>query len=313
MFLTFCYLSYSELINPSDSEVTSMTRKEMLNILHNIPVKAQITYLPSEGAIECLYVTSKGTKEEWIGIDEWPASICKKGPENPATYYLVLDDGARTFTDYQSFADCFEKEYLGKVTPWEDNDDDVLESWIDELEFYEDIYLPSYLDLEYFLDCPFNSVSIDWEKTESDLGFPLQDGLKRIFSKIFSENVRGIVDFAEGFLIPTGDEDTDEFVSDWNNKYELTLIVIEDQEFAVEEIRDSFEKGAWSDESSNRVLIGKLKFDSERHVDILFNNITGHIEWRGMCRGWPVGEIGLVSNTIDEFFEKLHGIIAPST
>ena len=45
-----------------------MTREEMLKKLHSIKPGAELTALTSEGALECEYVTSKGTAYEWIGM-----------------------------------------------------------------------------------------------------------------------------------------------------------------------------------------------------------------------------------------------------
>jgi hypothetical protein len=50
-----------------------MTREEMIEKLHQIGVGVELTTLTSEMVLECEYVTSKGYKYEWIGIDDWPA------------------------------------------------------------------------------------------------------------------------------------------------------------------------------------------------------------------------------------------------
>ena len=49
-----------------------MERKDMLDELHRITLGVQLTVLPSEGALECEYVTKNGYTYEWIGIDDWP-------------------------------------------------------------------------------------------------------------------------------------------------------------------------------------------------------------------------------------------------
>lgn len=106
-----------------------MNRTEKLNKLHNILVKVRMTVLPSEQALECLYMTSIGTKEEWIGLDEWPAFISEVSavPE----YILVLEGERLVFEDYQSFETAFSQRWIGEVTPWEDYCDEALEEWID--------------------------------------------------------------------------------------------------------------------------------------------------------------------------------------
>lgn len=103
----------------------------MLNKLQKIPVSVRLTALVSEGALECLYMTSKGTKEEWIGINDWPASI-QNDTQGSTTYILNLEGKTQSFTDYQSFADCFEKIWIGdELRPWEDCSDDELAEWLD--------------------------------------------------------------------------------------------------------------------------------------------------------------------------------------
>jgi hypothetical protein len=49
-----------------------MNRDEMLTILHNLKLGVELTALTSEGALECTYVTSKGTGYEWRALDDWP-------------------------------------------------------------------------------------------------------------------------------------------------------------------------------------------------------------------------------------------------
>ena len=106
-----------------------MDRKEKLEILHSIPVKVSITVLPSEYALECQYMTSRGEKYEWIGLDEWPAT---KFEESGVTKYALTIEGERqVFDDYQSFELCFSQKWIGEVTPWENYNDDALDEWID--------------------------------------------------------------------------------------------------------------------------------------------------------------------------------------
>ena len=51
-----------------------MTREEMLEKLRSIKPGAELTALTSEGALECEYVTNKGTSYEWIGMYDWPVA-----------------------------------------------------------------------------------------------------------------------------------------------------------------------------------------------------------------------------------------------
>lgn len=54
-----------------------MTREEMLKKLHSIKPGVELTALINEGALECEYVTGKGTAYEWIGMYDWPvARLC---------------------------------------------------------------------------------------------------------------------------------------------------------------------------------------------------------------------------------------------
>ncbi len=114
-----------------------MTRQEILNKLHSIPIRVKITSLPSEGALECQYVTAKGSKEEWIGINDWPATL-HKDSNGSITYILEIEGEKHYFEDYQSFADCFELNWIGEVKPWEDYDDEVLGEMLDWMEDFDD-------------------------------------------------------------------------------------------------------------------------------------------------------------------------------
>ena len=105
----------------------------MLTNLHMIPVSVRITALVSEGALECLYMTSRGTKEEWIGVNEWPASVIED-TNGKKKYLLNIEDNTYSFDDYQSFSSFFEQNWIGEVTnSWDDYQDNELEEWIDLL------------------------------------------------------------------------------------------------------------------------------------------------------------------------------------
>lgn len=115
-----------------------MTREEMLNRLHAIEVKVQLTALPSEGALECIYFTSKGYKEEWIGIDEWTVRqrIDSKGR---LVYCVKIDEKRHEFRVYSNFVDFFITQWIGEVNPWDaEEDDDVLFDYLDWVEDLED-------------------------------------------------------------------------------------------------------------------------------------------------------------------------------
>ena len=106
-----------------------MNREEKLTKLHKITVKVRLTILESEGAIECQYLTSNGEKNEWIGIDEWPASKSEK--DGKTEYKLIIDEETLIFNDYKNFEECFSRKWIGEVTPWEEYSDDALDSWIE--------------------------------------------------------------------------------------------------------------------------------------------------------------------------------------
>ena len=114
-----------------------MTRDEMLNTLHSINVAVRLTALTSENALECLYMTSRGTKEEWIGLNEWPVSIKKES--SPNTYILELNGIRHEFSDYGSFISFFENEWIGDVTPWDQYNDEELSQWIELVSIYDGI------------------------------------------------------------------------------------------------------------------------------------------------------------------------------
>lgn len=48
-----------------------MNREEITNILRKIKPGAELAALPTEGALECTYITSLGVFFEWIPLDGW--------------------------------------------------------------------------------------------------------------------------------------------------------------------------------------------------------------------------------------------------
>ena len=123
-----------------------MTRDEMLEKLHKIPVKVQLTMLPTEGALECLYMNSKGNRYEWIGINDWPASVIKENDSKKVKYTLEIDGKTYSFDDYQEFETFFSENWIREVEPWEDCTDEGLKNWLETVEDCEGI--PLYGDYE---------------------------------------------------------------------------------------------------------------------------------------------------------------------
>ena len=77
-----------------------MTREEMLEKLHSIKPGVELTALTSEGALECEYVTSKGTAYEWIGMYDWPVARLRG-----VTNFLVKNIQAKLEKDALSLSD----------------------------------------------------------------------------------------------------------------------------------------------------------------------------------------------------------------
>ncbi len=85
-------------------------------------------------------MTAKGTKEEWIGIDEWPVFLVKEKESDK--YILNINDEIYSFVDYQSFASFFEQQWIGKeITPWENYNDTELEEWCELIKVCDGIPL----------------------------------------------------------------------------------------------------------------------------------------------------------------------------
>lgn len=109
-----------------------MTRIVLLDKLHRIPVSVSLVVLPTENAYECQYITPKGTKNEWIGMEQWPAYVIEDSTiPRKEKYVLELGDRSLAFNDYNSFEEAFVKEWIGEVTPWEDYGDEALEYWLE--------------------------------------------------------------------------------------------------------------------------------------------------------------------------------------
>ena len=50
-----------------------MLIKPYLDKFKDVSLRVALTAMPEEEALECEYITPKGYRSEWIGLDEWPA------------------------------------------------------------------------------------------------------------------------------------------------------------------------------------------------------------------------------------------------
>ena len=72
----------------------------MLKKLHSIKPGVELTILPSEGALECEYVSKNGCTYEWIGMYDWPiARLSNIFPDYLEAIKKKLQAGTLTFGD----------------------------------------------------------------------------------------------------------------------------------------------------------------------------------------------------------------------
>ena len=167
------------------------------------------------------------------------------------------------------------------------------------------------MDLKEFLDKKAGSIEFDWDTIEKELGFPLHDGLKSFYSRVYDRFIRGEIKFKESeFLIPTGNAQFDTWFSfnKIKGNLEIRLDVIKSQEVAVSKVVGAFTEWKGGNDFGQRFLIGTL-YTNIGSILILFNNETGKVEWMdceyGYFKVYEQNPNGVFSNTVDEFIEKL--------
>ena len=286
-----------------------MNREEMLNKLHSTSVNVYLYYWTTEGFLDCVCMTSKGTVRKWIGLNEWPVSVCLNENSEADKYILEIDGDFRSYTDYRSLSDAFESEWIDEVEPWETCSDGELEEWIDFLGLDECDGIPlfEYMELKDFLEYKADSISIDWKEIETRLGFPIHDGLKSFYSRTFAVRVKGVFEFNDNFFTLTGDDETLENVIDeieyHDNKIGLTLELIEDQDSIEQTIIRANAKRTGKDDNDKYFFIGYVSVPKE--TSLVFNNSTGCIELFSFHGHTEC----VLAKSVDEFFEQINKTI----
>ena len=126
-----------------------MTREEMLEKLHSIKPGVELTALTNEGALECEYVTSKGTAYEWIGMYDWPVARLRG-----VTSSLLKNIQAKLIKDTLSLSDIKETFFYDLYVSFVPEDSD--EGYTDNCTL--NVAFKSLLDMKDFDNCELYAI-----------------------------------------------------------------------------------------------------------------------------------------------------------
>lgn len=156
-----------------------------------------------------------------------------------------------------------------------------------------------------------NTILIDWEGIETEVGFQIHQDLKDFYSRISGTKIRDVVNFVEKiFLEETGNEKYDTWISfnQCEGKVQYSLTLIKSLENAAQEIKYAFQEWTGGNDFGHRAMIGQFYFNIGE-ILILFNNDTGKIEWVDCGYGYfdvyEENPNGILANSVQDFLEKL--------
>lgn len=156
---------------------------------------------------------------------------------------------------------------------------------------------------EFVAACP-GSVAPDFQKAETQLGFPLHESVRNFYSRAYAKKVEGQVNIpAKGFTLPIGNERFDAWFSfnKIKGKAEFRLFPCDSAKGSARFIRASFTDWTGGNDFGERALIGDL-FTGIGVISLVINNQTGAVEW-----------VDCEYGQYDIFEENPHGILADDT
>lgn len=165
------------------------------------------------------------------------------------------------------------------------------------------------LHIKEFTALPSGSVSPDWDKIETLLGFGLHDSAKSFYSRAFTTAIKGCIDFSDAnFVIPTGNEPFDTWFSYIKGAAKFKLAPAPSFERAARFIRDSYQLWTGGNKFGRRIRIGEL-FTDIGEITLLINNDTGAVEWvdcgYGYFEDYNKNPNGIFAENSEAFLDKL--------
>lgn len=172
-------------------------------------------------------------------------------------------------------------------------------------EMFQD-YLDSFdrtIHFGEFVSARPGSVTPDFQKAESQLGFPLRESVRDFYSRAFAKKVEGRVNIpAKGFTLPIGNARFDTWFSfnKIRGKTEFQLFPCANAKGSARFIYGSFTEWTGGNDFGERAFIGEL-FTGIGAISLVINNQTGAVEW-----------VDCEYGQYDNFEENPHGILADS-
>ena len=165
--------------------------------------------------------------------------------------------------------------------------------------------------IQDFVNSNTDTICIDWEKAEEEVGFRIHQDLKDFYTRLNGTKIGGKVNFIESkFLEKTGNEEYDTWISsnECEGNVEYCLNPIKSLEHAAQEIKFAFQEWTGGNDFGHRALIGEFFFNIGE-ILILFNNDTGNIEWVDCGYGYfdvyEENPNGILAKSMQSFLEKL--------
>lgn len=161
-------------------------------------------------------------------------------------------------------------------------------------------------NLKLLCDTSKDTLNIDWNIVENNLGFKLHANVKDFHSRIVSPSIDFLVQFQfDKFIKPIGNPKFDAWLSNYRQCiFESELQPLMSLQNIDIEIKYRFEIGG----NSNRIWIGQF-FTDFGEVSILINNDTGNVEWCDFGYGYfeiyEENPYGILSYDVQEFVELL--------
>lgn len=165
------------------------------------------------------------------------------------------------------------------------------------------------MKLAEFIKTQKDTVSIDWNKAEDELGFILHENVKDFYSRTFGKCIKVRVNFTtEKFLKKTGNERFDNWFvsSECEGIVEVELYPLGSKK-TIETLKSTFSYWTGGSDFGHRTHIATL-YMNIGEILILINNDTGKVEWIDCGYGhfdiYEQNPNGIIADTIPEFLEK---------
>lgn len=168
------------------------------------------------------------------------------------------------------------------------------------------------MNLKEFMETPCDTVVIDWEEVQDELGFDLHDNIKNFYSRTFEKCKEFEIKFKDFLFTSTGNEKFDKWLldnelNDYRNFVELYSRP-KNEEKHVEFIENMMWDWTGGNEFGERLNVAVIDTNIGQ-ILININNDTGNFEWIDCGYGYfdvyEENPNGIFSATTDEFLQNM--------